>query len=625
EDVAAGTEGSVKLKVKVLKSALTPHKVINEGTTIQVGNDKEVTLKPVENPVPEPPHKKETAPYEGTGTLGGVKVGDEITYEISYINYEKEAADVKIMDTLDPNVEFVDADNGGVYDADKHVVNWTVANVDAGKEDKVTLTVKVLEGALQSKGGEGKVVNGGDTTTVQVGNGPVYNVEVVENPVPEPPVKEEVTPYEGTGELGAVKVGDEITYEISYINYKQDKADVTIKDTLDPNVEFVSASDEGTEDNGVVNWTIKDVEAGKEGKVTLTVKVLEGALESKGGEGEVVNGGPGTTVKVGNDKEYEVNTVTNPVPEEPHKKEIAPYEGIGELGGVKVGDEITYEISYKNYKKDTANVTIKDTLDPNVEFVSASDGGAKTGNAVFWTIENVEAGKEGTVTLTVKVLEGALQSKKGPGKVVNGGDSTTVKVGNDQEYSVEVVENPVPEPPVPEEPHKREISPYKGNGTLGEVNVGDEITYEISYKNYKDEAVDVVIKDTLDKNVEYVSTSDGGKLVNGVVIWTLKDVEAGKAGKVTLTVKVLKGALKSNGGPGKVVNGGPSATVKIGNDDEVSLEVVENPVKEKQVPPPPHKSRTGDNNPIGLLLLLMALAGGGLAAVIVYRRKQIKE
>jgi hypothetical protein len=102
-------------------------------------------------------------------------------------------------------------------------------------------------------------------------------------------------------------------------------------------------------------------------------------------------------------------------------------------------------------------------------------------------------------------------------------------------------------------------------------------------------------------------------------------VEAGKAGKVTLTVKVLKGALKSNGGPGKVVNGGPSATVKIGNDDEVSLEIVENPVKEKQVPPPPHKSRTGDNNPIGLLLLLMALAGGGLAAVIVYRRKQIKE
>ena len=32
---------------------------------------------------------------------------------------------------------------------------------------------------------------------------------VVENPVPETPVKTEVTPYEGTGVLGAVKVGND--------------------------------------------------------------------------------------------------------------------------------------------------------------------------------------------------------------------------------------------------------------------------------------------------------------------------------------------------------------------------------------------------------------------------------
>ena len=97
----------------------------------------------------------------------------------------------------------------------------------------------------------------------------------------------------------------------------------------------------------------------KEGKVTLTVKVLEGALESKEGP----NGGDTATVKVGNDKEFTLNEVENPVPEEPHKKETAPYEGTGVLGAVKVGDEITYEISYKNYKADAADIVIKDTLD----------------------------------------------------------------------------------------------------------------------------------------------------------------------------------------------------------------------------------------------------------------------
>ena len=126
----------------------------------------------------------------------------------------------------------------------------------------------------------------------------------------------------------------------------------------------------------MLSWTLEDVEAGKEGTVTLTVKVLEGALESKGGEGKVVNGGESTTVKVGNDKEYTLKTVENPVPEEPHKKETAPYEGTGELGGVHVGDEITYEISYRNYKSEEATVVIKDTLDPKRGVCIRIDGGA---------------------------------------------------------------------------------------------------------------------------------------------------------------------------------------------------------------------------------------------------------
>ena len=46
----------------------------------------------------------------------------------------------------------------------------------------------------------------------------------------------------------------------------------------------------------------------------------------------------------------------------------------------------------------------------------------------------------GSVTLTVKVLESALESKEGPGKVVNGGETAWVKVGNDSEYTLETVD-----------------------------------------------------------------------------------------------------------------------------------------------------------------------------------------
>ncbi|MBQ3328240.1 MAG: DUF11 domain-containing protein, partial [Clostridia bacterium] len=430
----------------------------------------------------EVPHKREIAPDVGIGDLCGVKVGDIITYEISYKNYKSEAATVTIEDQLDEHVEFVNASDNGEHDGKAHggIVTWTIQNVEAGKSGVVTLKVKVLESALVSQEGPGEVVNGGKTATVQVGNDSKYELEVVTNPVPEQPHKKEVKPYEGTGTLGGVKVGDHITYEISYVNYKATAADVVIKDTLDENVKFVSADKGGVEADGVVTWTIKNVKAGTAGKVTLVVEVLEGALVSKKGPGKVVNGGDTATVKIGNDEEVTLEVVENPVEEEPHKKEVKPYEGTGTLGGVKVGDHITYEISYVNYKATAADVVIKDTLDKNVKFVSADNGGKEADGVVTWTIKNVKAGTAGKVTLVVEVLEGALVSKKGPGEVVNGGPSATVKIGNDEEVTLEVVENPVEE-----EPHKKEITPYEGTGTLGAVKVGDEIVYEISYVNYK--------------------------------------------------------------------------------------------------------------------------------------------
>ena len=123
------------------------------------------------------------------------------------------------------------------------------------------------------------MINGGDTATVQVDNDAAYTLNTVENPLPE---KQEVKPYEGTGVLGAVQVGDEITYQISYLNYKTEAADVVIKDKLDANVAFISASDDGVHSKDTVTWTLKGVKPGKAGTVTLVVKVLEGALVSDG-------------------------------------------------------------------------------------------------------------------------------------------------------------------------------------------------------------------------------------------------------------------------------------------------------------------------------------------------------
>jgi fimbrial isopeptide formation D2 family protein len=258
----------------------------------------------------------------------------------------------------------------------------------------------------------------------------------VKNPVAEKPTMQETKPYKGTGVLGAVKVGDSITYEISYHNYKSEKATIVIKDKLDPNLKFESASNSGTNVEGVVTWTLKDVKADGKGKVTLTVKVLDGALASKGGPGKVVNNGETVTVQVGDDKEFTLTTIENPVPEPPVKKETSPYVGTGVLETVNVDDEVTYEISYKNYKAEEATVVITDKLDKNVEFVSADNNGEHKDGTVTWTLANVAAGAEGKVTLTVKVKDGAKKSKKITNKA-------TVQVGKDQKFTTEEVTNPV--------------------------------------------------------------------------------------------------------------------------------------------------------------------------------------
>ena len=107
------------------------------------------------------------------------------------------------------------------------------------------------------------------------------------------------------------------------------------------------------------------MEAGTKGKVSLTVKVND---KAKADDYKVINS---ASVKVGDDPEYTTGIIENPVPEDPVKKEISPYEGTGEadveeLGSVKPGDTVEYEISYRNYKGKACDVVITDKLDSNV-------------------------------------------------------------------------------------------------------------------------------------------------------------------------------------------------------------------------------------------------------------------
>ncbi len=133
-----------------------------------------------------------------------IQVGDILTYTITYYNTNDSAATVKITDALQSTVDFVSADNGGVYNADSRTVSWTIENADPG-EGSVTLQVKVNETALSND-----ITN---QATVDVGHKATTNVITVGKP--------------GTGSLTVSKTVSGTGAPDAVFQFRVDLADLT--------------------------------------------------------------------------------------------------------------------------------------------------------------------------------------------------------------------------------------------------------------------------------------------------------------------------------------------------------------------------------------------------------------
>ncbi|MCD7950503.1 MAG: DUF11 domain-containing protein, partial [Erysipelotrichaceae bacterium] len=335
-------------------------------------------------------------------------------------------------------------------------------------------------------------------------------------------------------------------------------------------------------------WTIENVASGDSGTVSFKVTVNDSAA------GTTVDNQ--ALVEVGNRSAY-TNTVTNTVPEK--TVTIDNVDVNGDLVGV--GQELTYTISYKNTEDGYATVFITDELDENVTFVSAENGGMynSSTHTVVWVLSNLASGTEGTVSFKVTVNEEAA------GDIVD--NQALVQVGNSSAYTNKVT-NTVPEKTVT-------INNVDVNGDT--VNVGDTLTYSIYYKNTESEATTIVITDTLDSKVTYVSgsASDNGVYDKSTrtITWTLENVPAGESGYVTFNVTVNEEA------EGQTVEN--TAYVQVGNNAAVQTNTVTNNVPEADTPTTTSEPKTGDNTHIALYAVC-GLAALGLIAIFRKKREE---
>lgn len=214
-----------------------------------------------------------------------------------------------------------------------------------------------------------------------------------------------------------VSVGEELTYELTWVNNTDGDASVSVTDTLPDGVEFVSASDGGAlGDNGKVTWDLGTKAANTSGSVTLTVRVM--GKDGPAGVDRIDNTG---TITVG-DNSYDTGTVTVWTP----RKSVSASGGASASDGVAVGDVLDFGIGYRNDGDEQADVTVTDVLDAGLEPVSGSVSGAEVSQqdghwVLTWTVADVAPGASGSVSFSAKVGE------KAAARVDN---TATVKVGD---------------------------------------------------------------------------------------------------------------------------------------------------------------------------------------------------
>ena len=207
-----------------------------------------------------------------------------------------------------------------------------------------------------------------------------------------------------------VGVGDELTYTIDWVNSAvgEDgapaKAEITVTDEVPAGTEFVGASEGGEHKDGTVTWSLGEQDPGASGTVTLTVKVANDAKSTVENQ---------ASITIGSNAPTTTNRVVVNVPQ----KTVAKPEGGDTL---KVGDVLTYTISYKNTDAAATTVIITDKLPAGLTFVSADNSGVEQDGTITWTINDVQSGAEGVVTFTAKVNESAVDGI---------GNTATVKVG----------------------------------------------------------------------------------------------------------------------------------------------------------------------------------------------------
>ncbi len=349
--------------------------------------------------------------------------------------------------------------------------------------------------------------------------------------------------------------GESLTYQITVTNTSAYAAtNFLVTDALPSGVTFVTASDSGTLYGSTVKWTIASLAAGASKTLIVIVTVpsstsngtiltniaIAGAATAQ--DTTTVNTGSSSSSSSSSSSECNL-TVTLTDSQDP----------------VDPNEYFTYTIEVRNNNASTVNnVTLTQTLDSNVDFLSASDSGNDdAGNTIRWTGLSIGGYSTETFTTSVRARDdsdGATIRSNAFACSTQDSENTRV-TGDDDDI-----------PPVAPPPPSGGYLTLDKQADRTEAQAGSIIAYTIAVRNQSDVAVGpVVIEDTFSSSDMTVEYADGGSVNGGSIRWDLGTLGANATRlihyRVRLSQDLQHGQTVSNSV--EVLNGNATDTAQV--------------------------------------------------------------
>ena len=235
---------------------------------------------------------------------------------------------------------------------------------------------------------------------------------------------------------------------------------------------------------------------------------------------------------------------------DPNYGVIAAFVDIGDVGTIDPGENATVtEVSHVISSPGTKNESIEGKIK-----VEGLDDGDNLIVEVWVVLKKSLADK-----VTGNVQTGLIKASTADGGTINVGNQTVPLLQSGSFFT-----------------EKADLSIVKSDSP-DPVIAGDSLTYSITVTNHSTDTVanGIVVKDTLDSNVSFVSASNGGIHSAGLVTWPEFALTPGDSEVLTLTVSVSSsaptGLFPGSGADDRGgVNPPPAGTFDLNNKVEVS-------------------------------------------------------